>query len=43
LNVIGAARNSVSSAGQSNPSRMNELVPAISNDPASAVWVGELF
>jgi hypothetical protein len=27
LNVIGAARNTVSSAGQSSPSPMNELVP----------------
>ena len=29
MKVIGAARNSVSKAGQSNPSPMNELVPTI--------------
>ena len=39
LKVIGAARNSVSRAGQSNPSPMNELVPTISKGSASAVWL----
>ena len=39
LKVIGAARNSVSRAGQSNPSPMNELVPTSSNGAASVVWL----
>lgn len=39
LKVIGAARNSVSRAGQSNPSPMNELVPTISKGSVSAVWL----
>jgi len=33
--VIGAARNSVSKAWQSNPTPMNELVPTISKGSVS--------
>jgi hypothetical protein len=43
LKVIEAARNSVSRAGQSNPSPMNELVPTEQQRRGIGGVVGELF